>query len=137
MTLVETIIALAVAAIVAAIALPSFSAAIQRSRRADAYDALARVRLAQERYRSNHAAYASLAQLGVAASSPAGHYAIGIASPTATGYAAFATAAGAQHADAACRHLRVVVDGLDVRQASGADAEAANGDAANRACWNR
>ena len=72
MTLVELLIVVAIVAILASVALPSWNSQVQKARRADARNALLNVQLEQEKYRSNNGAYASaLADLGL------GHYATG------------------------------------------------------------
>lgn len=58
-TLIELMIAVTIAGILAAIAYPSFASFMQRSRRADAMAVLTTITQTQERYRSNHATYAS------------------------------------------------------------------------------
>ena len=72
MTLVELLIVVAIVAILASVALPSWNSQVKKARRADARNALLNVQLEQEKYRSNNGAYASaLADLGL------GHYATG------------------------------------------------------------
>lgn len=50
-------VVLAIAAIIAAVAIPSYQSAVQRSRRADAMSALGEIAQAQERWRANNALY--------------------------------------------------------------------------------
>ena len=57
-TLVELVIAIVVVAILTAIALPTFLDQIRKSRRSEAFTALAAAQQAQERWRGNNAAYA-------------------------------------------------------------------------------
>ena len=65
LTLVETCIVLAVAAILAAVAWPSQRAQLERARRMDGTLALTRLQIAQEQYRMRHGRYgADLAALG-------------------------------------------------------------------------
>lgn len=134
-TLIETMVALAAAGIVSSVAYPSFQDQLQKSRRADAVVTAMKLQLAQERHRSNHAAYASLADLGVAARTPSGHYLLAIEDTSADGYTLRATASGPQARDTACRHLKLVVDGTQATHTSGADANVGNNAAANRRCW--
>jgi type IV pilus assembly protein PilE len=136
-TLLESMVAVAIAAIASTIAIPSIESQVQRMRRTDALVAVLGVQLAQERWRSNAPAYATLAEIGVAATTAHGHYRLALADTGATGYVLTATAAGAQARDAACRVLRMTVSHGDTRLASGRDDTVANDVAANRRCWNR
>ncbi|AXE30408.1 pilus assembly protein PilE [Chromobacterium phragmitis] len=58
-SLLELLIALAVAAALAGIAVPAYQGHMQRSRRSDALEALYRLQQAQLRYRGFHSTYAS------------------------------------------------------------------------------
>ena len=136
-TLIEGLVGVAIAGVLSSIAYPSVEAQVQRARRADALVALLQAQLAEERHRANNAGYATLAELGLRDTSPAGHYRIQAAANDSGGYDLVATALAAQARDARCRVLRLsLADGALV-QASGSDATAANGADANRACWNR
>ena len=79
-TLFEMLIAMAIAAILLAVALPAYQDSVRRGRRADAVAALSAAQLSQERFRANVASYAgSLSDLqGVSATSPDGHYSIAV-----------------------------------------------------------
>jgi len=136
-TLIEACVAAALAAILAAIAFPSFDAQILKSRRADAIAALFRVQMAEERWRANQPRYGSLAEIGAPSRSSAGHYAIAVTATSATSYELLASAQGAQQRDDACRHLKLSMIGSDVMQASGPDAAVSNPDALNRRCWSQ
>lgn len=136
-TLVESMLAVGIAAILSAIALPSLEGQLQRVRRADAMVAMLSVQLAQERWRSHAPQYTTLDRLGLPAHSTHRHYALAVEAADASGYAIVATALGTQRRDTACRVLRMsVVDG-EVERASGPDEAVANDAAANRRCWNR
>ncbi|MBI5462886.1 MAG: prepilin-type N-terminal cleavage/methylation domain-containing protein [Gammaproteobacteria bacterium] len=63
-SLLDVLIAVTIVAILASLALPNFREALQRGRRVDAVVSLLGVQVAQERWRANHPAYASLADLG-------------------------------------------------------------------------
>lgn len=114
-TLIELMIALAVAAILMAIAVPAFTSQLRKSRRADAVQALSDLQLKEERWRSNHTTYDTIANIGGAATSLNGYYAITYATPTSTGgsctcsaatcYALTAGAQNAQAADTACASM--------------------------------
>lgn len=138
-TLVEVMVTLAVLAILAALAWPSYNAAVQKGRRADAMAALAQLMQAQERWRSEHASYqATLASLpGTGATSPEGHYTLSLVddSVSATGYAARATAKSSspQTRDTACRVMQVTVDGPRITYSSRTASDSANG--SPDPCW--
>lgn len=110
-TLIEILITLAVIAILAAIAYPSFIAQIRKSRRTDATTALARIQMAQEKFRSNNTSYGILADLGVPAASTDGYYTLAVSGNSATGYTATATpvAGKSQAADSVCPTITVTV----------------------------
>jgi len=113
-TLVEVTIAATVAAVLASIALPSYRSQQLRAGRVDAVAALTRLQAAQEQHRGLHGLYASqLRSLrGVAATSPQGRYGVVLASVSAEGYRATATALpdGPQAADHDCAELTLDVE---------------------------
>ena len=136
-TLIESMIAVAIAGVLSTIAYPSLEAQVLRARRTDALVALMQAQLAEERHRANNAGYAALVDLGLRDASPAGHYRLQAGVNGSGGYDLLASAVAAQARDARCRHLRVsLVDGALV-YASGSDATTGNGADANRACWSR
>lgn len=111
-TLMELVIVLAVLALLAAIAWPSYMSSLRQSRRVDAMDAVVRAQQAQERWRATQASYSSvLADLGLAAVSPAGYYALALSAASETAYTLTATAVSgrSQAADTGCAVLTVVV----------------------------
>jgi type IV pilus assembly protein PilE len=134
-TLIEMMCAMAVAGVLSSVAYPTYQGVVQKTRRADAQVALLQVQMVQERYRADHEAYGSLADIGAAAVSPAGHYTLTVASNTESGFEVRAAASGAQSADPHCRHMKLVVDGLNTVYASGADTDFANTASVNRQCW--
>lgn len=136
-TLVESLIAVGIAAVLSGIAYPSLEAQVLRARRSDALASLMQAQLAQERHRANHRTYGDRAEIGIRATSLSGHYAIDVAASAADGYELVATATGRQAHDATCRTLRLVVAGGSVVYASGPDAAASNAAAINRTCWNQ
>lgn len=136
-TLVETLIAVGIAAVLSGLAYPSLEGQLLRARRSDALVSLMQAQLAQERHRANHRSYGDLAAIGVRPRSLSGHYAIDVAASAADGYELVATATGRQAHDATCRTLRLVVAGGSVVFASGPDAAASNAAAVNRTCWNQ
>ena len=133
-TLIELMIAVAVAGVLSSVAVPSFEALLQRARRADALVSMLHVQTAQERFRSNSPAYGSLAEIGVASVSAAGHYSLQASASGASGYDALATALGRQARDTACRYLALRSTGGNLVYASGPDAAVANPAAVNRTC---
>ena len=111
-TLVELMIVVAVVAILAGVAFPSYQEHVRKARRSDGKEALLRLQIEQERWRTNNASYASSpATLGLGTASVEGYYTIGITSgsATATGYTATATATGVQTADTGCTTLTLTV----------------------------
>lgn len=125
---VEVLATCAIAAVLAALALPAWTAQLVKARRADATLALDRLQAAQERYRARHGRYAAdLAALPAAARSDEGLYVVALSLQGPDGYRASATAApgGAQANDGECRALV-----LDV-----ASGFAQRGPSAR--CWNR
>ena len=135
-TLIETMIAVAIAGILSSIAYPSYVGVMNKARRFDAVAAMMSLRMAQERHRANDRKYAgALAQIRVSALSPAKHYTLSIKSSDARGYVAVAVAAGAQQGDERCRYLQLTVQDHLVTKASGSDAGVSNSAAENKQCW--
>jgi type IV pilus assembly protein PilE len=134
-TLIELMVTVSIAGILSSVALPSFEGQLQRARRTDALIAAVQVQAAQERFRSNGAAYGSLAEIGLPAVSTSKHYTLQITASDAAGFELLATATGAQVRDAACRYMQLRSIGMNVVHASGPDASLANPTAANRKCW--
>jgi type IV pilus assembly protein PilE len=120
-SLLELMIVLVIVGILAAVAYPSFQDSVRKGRRSDAFEAISRVQLAQERWRSNEVSYAASITnapgdtppgLGLSASSSDGHYTMALSSVGANGYTLTATAQGGQGQDASCKLLGVrVVNG--------------------------
>jgi type IV pilus assembly protein PilE len=153
-TLLELMLALVVAAVLAAIALPAYHDQVRRSRRVDAITAITQVLQAQERHRANRSSYGErfivrgggLAGVGAttnadaAAShlSPGGWYELRLSDVGATGYTIVATAQGSQQADTSCARLQLTLAGGNLAHDSGATSGALHGaaSAANRRCWN-
>ncbi len=125
----------AVAGVLSGVAYPSFMGQLQKIRRADALVSILQVQAAQERFRANNLEYGTLADIGAAATSSAGHYVLQVTEPSANGYEILASAIGAQAHDAACRNLRLRIEGGNLVQTSGADATMSNAPAQNRQCW--
>lgn len=100
-TLIELMIVVAVVAVLAAIALPAYTDAVRKSRRADAQSVLSEMAIRQEKWRANNATYSSdPAQVG---GPPAGAKILNYYSFTTTGaastYSVTATPTGGQASD--------------------------------------
>lgn len=103
-------ITVAIVAIVASLAYPSFMGAIRKSRRSEAFDMTTRIQQAEEKWRANNPAYQSnLAALGesaISATTEHGYYELVVDVPNdATAgsvYTITATATGSQTADTQC-----------------------------------
>jgi len=127
-SLIELMIVVAIVAILAGVAYPSYRNQVMRSNRAEAKNAILQVQVAQEkfyvqsgRYAGDNACaateltnapdHATTPGLGVPASTSGGHYAITLCRPTASTYTATATATGAQLNDSECRRFEVTQTG--------------------------
>ncbi len=118
-TLIELVITVAVIAILATVAFPSFVEQMRKSRRADGRAAVLDVQLKLERYRASNNSYAAgdsdttLTTIGTTNESQDGHYDIVITWPggAATNYLVTATAKGGQAADTDCPTLSINQDG--------------------------
>ncbi len=112
-TLIELMIAVVIAAILAALALPSLFDSVRRGRRSDAADASVAVLQAQERWRGNNASYsASLSDLGQSATSGTGYYGLALSDASRTGYKLTLTAVSGkgQDRDSGCSTLTVTIN---------------------------
>ena len=102
-TLIELMIALTVAAILAAVAYPSYRSQVAKSRRADGKQALLELAQKLNRYYTERGSYAG-ATLGngglYPTLSPGGYYAISISSQSADGFVIAATPRSSQAGDA-------------------------------------
>ena len=142
-TLIELLITLAVTAVLLTTALPAFTGSLRKARRVEAVSALMQVQLAQERWRSDHTAYADSpgdigVKLGAGGKTPGGHYAITIENASAVSYTAVATAQAdsSQSGDTACRVLRMTASNGDFMYSS-SDAAGHEDKAAATRCWMR
>ena len=125
-TLIELMIVVVIIGILASIAYPSYQDYVIRAKRADGKAALLKVQLAQEKYRANNISYGSLAQLGLADTSPDGYYFIAIPSRGTTTYTATATPV-LPFTDSKCGAL--VIDQTGKKTVTGSDTDAN--------CWNK
>lgn len=134
-TLVEVVIVMAMTALLAGAAVPALQGALLKGRRPDAFNALAALQLAQERWRAEHRDYAaSLGDLGLPAQTPGGRYTLQVTAADADGYTVQASAAGHQQRDSDCAVLRVVVAGGAMR-AEAVGADGTGSEAQGRRCW--
>ena len=112
-TLLELMIALAVIAILAGVAYPSYLSSVLKGRRADALDSATAVLQAQERWRANNATYTTtLANLNIGSSTSAdGYYTLALSAASGTGYTLGFTPVSAtgQNRDTNCLAMTVVV----------------------------
>lgn len=137
LTLLEMAVALALAAVLASVAYPSWREQLLKGRRMDARSGLASLQLAQERYRSVQGRYADhTAQLAHPSQSPAAHYLLSIEQADRTGYTLVATARSGspQEGDRACARIALVMQtGASVEMAA-AEGQALEPDTSRR-CW--
>jgi type IV pilus assembly protein PilE len=130
-TLIELMVVIAVIGIIAAIALPTFTEQMRKSRRSDAMRGLSELQLRQERWRASHATYmgtdSSAANLTAFGALPVGdNYTFAFDSTeSGTGFKVKATAVGGQAADTACTPMKIEVAGSVVTKTP----------TSNR-CWN-
>ena len=101
-TLIELMIVIAIIGIISAVAFPSYSSYMTKSRRADAKITLTKMADAQERWYLQNSTYTTtVADVG-GATSPDGNYKMEISSADLNGYVMKATAIAAQAGDADC-----------------------------------
>lgn len=96
-TLIELMIVVAVVAILAAIAIPSYLEQTRKGRRAEAVRAVGELQLAQERWRAENPSYGTMAQVGAPEASS--YYTFTVPNNAASTYTITATRAGAQATD--------------------------------------
>lgn len=96
-TLIELMVAVAIVAIIAAVAYPSFTDGLRKSRRAEGVKGLLAMQLRQEEYRISNSSYSATASTVGDPSSD--YYNFSISGATATTYTLIATAKGAQSGD--------------------------------------
>lgn len=156
-TLIELMIVVAVIAVLAAVALPSYQGQVRKSRRAEAITFMSQIQQAQERYRANRTTYGDrfifvsggFTGVGVTGDTGAsdsyttsgGYYVLGLSGAAASGYTVDATAQGDQANDGSCKYMQMKLGpvGGNVAYDSGVSSSTLNGptSAANIRCWNR
>lgn len=98
-TLIELMVALAIVAILAAVAIPTYTEFVDQGRRSDAISELLNIQRLQEKWRASNTSYGSASQLGVGSSSSQGFYTLSISNLSATSYRVSAAPTGAQASD--------------------------------------
>ena len=113
MTLIELVIVVAIIALLATIAIPSYRQFLLRSHRAEAKSALLNLAAAQEKFYLQNNTYteeladAPPAGLGLTATTVNGHYTVAITDGDEDSFAATATAAGGQAQDSHCASFTI------------------------------
>ena len=110
--MIELMIVLAVLSILAAIALPSYEQVMERSRRAEAREALSDFASRQEQFFLDNTTYSStISVLGRDAVTENGNYTISIPATTAVSYTLRATAQASQADDTPCATMNLTSTG--------------------------
>lgn len=105
-TLIEMMITLVVLAVLAAVAIPSYSLFVERARRSEAREALSDIAARQEQFFSDNKFYATnLIAVGATAATENGYYAISIPVSTSLSYTLRATAQAPQTSDTDCTQI--------------------------------
>lgn len=118
-TLIELMIALVIAGLLAYLAYPSYLAYARKSNRVDGTSTLMAMQLAQEKYRFSNTQYGTLAQVwGGVTTSSKGYYQLAISNVSGSTYTLTATAQGSQANDnegsVSCTPLVITVNGASV-----------------------
>ncbi|MBH9552988.1 type IV pilin protein [Inhella gelatinilytica] len=136
-SLIELTVAMALGSTVAGMALPSWTAAAQKGRRADAHQLAQQIEAAQSAHYLQHRRYADalglLQPYGVRAVSPRGHYEARLQSGDAQGYRLTiqALSSSPQSHDGTCASFHLV----STRGHLVHGAQAASGFDTQRECW--
>lgn len=122
-TLIELMITIAIVAIIAAIAVPSYTDYVRKGRRSQAVSELGRLQMTLERWRADNPSYANCAGTGCGngtypAASTLDHYTVAISGASATGYTLTATPKGAQASDACGNFIITYSNGTPVKSTS-------------------
>ena len=160
-TLIELMIAVLIVGILAAIAFPSFTAQLNKSRRSEGITALLELQQTQSRLRANCRFYAQVlnnenndgtndslcdtittSAIEIATTTPQGYYTLSIEPGSASGntYTARAAAAGSQVGDTDCSTILLRVNTADVNGIADPDGlkrsiNSSNVEADNDSCW--
>lgn len=126
-TLIESVVSIALLAILLGIALPSLEQQWLKTRRQDAHNALEQLHLRQLQWRGLHTQYAStLSELSWPnTTSTAGHYALKLQNASAQSFELQATAIGLQARDEPCAvlSLRLTAEGVVQRTSKRLDSD--------------
>lgn len=135
-TLVELMVACAVASIVCSLAVPGFMDHVRKARRAEAYALLGAARHAQEHWRSTAPRYAAELPAGTAAGA-GGRYELTVDGADAQGYTLTASArpGTSQAADGGCARLRLRVAAGFVFHGAAAHGSADFDESQSARCW--
>lgn len=99
-TLIEMLMTVLIMSILAVMATVMYTSQVSKGRRADGMDTISSIALAEERYRTTHTTYGTLAQVwGGVTTSSGGYYTIAISGTSATAYTITATGTGTQATD--------------------------------------
>ena len=123
-TLIELLVTIAVVAILAAIAVPSYQDQVRKGRRAEAKSELGRLQMAMERWRADNPSFANCTSPCTSngtypAVSTLDYYTVTITSTTATGYTLTATPKGAQTGDVCGNFVITYTNGTPTKSISG------------------
>jgi len=110
-SLIELMIVVAVIGILAAVAYPAYQDYVIRAKRGEAMNALADVRLKQEKWRANNTTFATAAELGYPSDSVDGNYLVTILAVPAPDSSSFYATADPYHSDPDCDVFAVGRDG--------------------------
>lgn len=110
--MLELMVVLALLAVLAAIAIPSYEEVLQRSRRSEAREALSDFASRQEQFFLDNKTYATTtAALGRNATTENGYYVITIPATTTTSFTLTATAQAPQNQDTDCAAMSLTSTG--------------------------
>jgi type IV pilus assembly protein PilE len=118
-TLLELMIVVAIITILAGLAFSAYQKQVRKARRAEAKQVLSDLTLKQEKWRSNHSTYGTVAEVGGAGTSSYYTFALTTGSNTATGYVMTAAPAGDQVKDK-CGTLTVTMASGSLTKCPGA-----------------
>jgi len=92
-TLIELLVTVAIVGILASLAYPIYTGELQKSRRTDAHTSLLELGVRMEHYYTENNSYASatIANLGVEATTPGGNYTLSISAQSQSAYTLSAT----------------------------------------------
>lgn len=141
LTLIELMVVVVVAAVLASIAFPSYQSYVYKTRRTDAHTILQAAQLGQEKYRLNNTTYADTATMrtnttafarvcnvqGSECRSPEGHYVLTASNVGTATFTLTATPRGPQASDTECPAIEVQQTTTALNYLP----------AAPRRCWNR